>query len=363
MNMTVIPRSKPETSRFHSGQSRILAHYICLTLPRVKKELQRWRTWAAACPDPVLAAQAMSSLHAKDFHCYGGAVFAVGAEEQEENLITWITAYQTICDYLDNLCDRADCLDGLAFRRLHSALLDALQPQQEMSDYYAFYPHQKDGGYLHHLVEVCRSCLAKLTGYDCVKAEIMALVEHYIDLQVKKHLDWILREHELIRWAEAQAGEYEDLYWQEFAAASGSTLAIFALLAQAASEQVSEQQVQALRHAYFPWICGLHILLDYLIDREEDRLGGDLNFTFYYQDEAVMIERLQHFIRQSQTCLNDLDNPVFTRTVIEGLLAMYLSDRKVKQLHLQPTATILLNASGPSTWHVYRLCALVRRFF
>jgi tetraprenyl-beta-curcumene synthase len=191
----------------------------------------------------------------------------------------------------------------------------------------------------------------------------MALVEHYIDLQVKKHLDWILREHELIRWAEAQAGEYEDLYWQEFAAASGSTLAIFALLAQAASEQVGEQQVQALRHAYFPWICGLHILLDYLIDREEDRLGGDLNFTFYYQDEAVMIGRLQHFIRQSQACLHDLDNPVFTRTVIEGLLAMYLSDRKVKQLHLQPTATVLLNASGPSTWHVYRLCALVRRFF
>ncbi len=80
----------------------------------------------------------MSSLHAKDFHCYGGAVFAVGAEEQEENLITWITAYQTICDYLDNLCDRADCLDGLAFRRLHSALLDALQPQQEMSDFMHF---------------------------------------------------------------------------------------------------------------------------------------------------------------------------------------------------------------------------------
>ncbi len=346
-----------------AGQPKILTHYVLHTLPRVKKELQRWRRQAAQCPDALLADQALSSLTNKDFHCYGGAVFAVGTNEQEENLIELITAYQTICDYLDNLCDRADYLDGKAFRRLHAALLDALQPQRESANYYEIYPHHDDGGYLAGLVTVCRACLQKLAGYERVQADILELVGYYIDLQVKKHIDWSIREPQLISWAEEQARRYEDLYWQEFAAASGSTLAVFALLARSASEEISAEQVQAVKNTYFPWICGMHILLDYFIDGEEDRQGGDLNFTFYYTDEAVMIERIKNFIRQSLACLPDLENPAFTRTVVEGLLAMYLSDPKVKRLGLQKTAAVLLNQAGPHSWSVYRLCALVRRFF
>jgi tetraprenyl-beta-curcumene synthase len=361
--MTVKTSPESKMIRTWPSQSRILTRYVWNTLPRVKKELQRWRQLAAECPDPVLSAQALSSLINKDFHCYGGAVFAVGANDQEENLIELITAYQTICDYLDNLCDRADCLDGQAFRRLHVALLDALQPNREKAEYYEFYQHRDDGGYLAGLVTVCRDCLQKLPGYQHVQADILQLVEYYIDLQVKKHIDWTVREHQLITWAQAQAACYDDLLWQEFAAASGSTLAIFALLALAVCAEVNDDQVQEVKDTYFPWICGLHILLDYFIDREEDWQGGDLNFTFYYADQALMVRRFEDFISQSLARLHHLENPAFTRTVVEGLLAMYLSDQKVKRLGLQKTAASLLNQCGANSWHVYRLCALVRRFF
>lgn len=363
MNMSVNASPKQEFARSWPSQQKILAHYIFRVLPRVKKELQHWRSQVAQCPDIALADQALSSLKNKDFHCYGGAVFTLGADTQEETLIKLITAYQTICDYLDNLCDRNDCLDGNAFRQLHVSLLDALQPEAKKSDYYKFYPYRDDGGYLDGLVAACRMCLEKLPSYVTVQAEVLQLAGLYIELQVRKHIDWEVRELELISWAEAETVSYEDIFWQEFAAASGSTLAIFALFALAASSEVSHEHVQAVKDTYFPWICGLHILLDYFIDREEDRQGSDLNFTFYYQNDAAMEGRLKHFIRQSHNRLTHLENPTFARTVVEGLLAMYLSDQKIKQQRMQKIAAVLLNESGPNTWRVYRLCSLVRRFF
>jgi tetraprenyl-beta-curcumene synthase len=363
MNMSINASPRLALVRSWPGQQKLLARYIFHTLPRVKKRLQYWRSQADRCPDIALADQALSSLTNKDFHCYGGAVFAPGADDHEETLIELITAYQTICDYLDNLCDRNDCLDGNAFRQLHVSLEDALKPAAIKSDYYKFYPHRDDGGYLNGLVDTCKKCLEKLPSYEAVQAEVLHLAGLYMELQVRKHIDWSVREQELISWAEAETVSYEDIFWQEFAAASGSTLAIFALFALAARSEVSHAKALAVRDTYFPWICGLHILLDYFIDREEDRQGSDLNFTFYYQNEAVMQERLKHFIRQSHAHLLHLANPTFTRTVVEGLLAMYLSDRKVKQQGMQKTAAALLNESGPNTWHVYRLCALVRRFF
>ena len=46
-----------------------------------------------------------------------------------------------------------------------------------------------------------------------------------------------------------------------------------------------KNDAEQIRNGYFPYIQGLHILLDYLIDQEEDKVGGDLNFCFYYENE------------------------------------------------------------------------------
>jgi len=107
----------------------------------------------------------------------------------------------------------------------------------------------------------------------------------------------------------------------------------------------------------------LHILLDYFIDRKEDLQGGDLNFTFYYDNEEMILDRLKLFIRQSHNHLNHFDRPLFAKTVIEGLLALYLSDDKISSQGYKKMVRQLIDASGPNTWHVYRLCSLVRKFF
>jgi tetraprenyl-beta-curcumene synthase len=156
---------------------------------------------------------------------------------------------------------------------------------------------------------------------------------------------------------------HPSLYWQEFAAACGSTLALFELMALAARDTLSPEQVKRSLNAYFPWICSLHILLDYFIDRQEDLEGGDLNFTFYYEDKEEMLERLKLLVRQSHFYASLLPDSALAKTIVEGLLALYLSDPKVKQQAIQQNAFELLAESGPPAFRSYKLCQVVRKFW
>lgn len=344
------------------NQVQVLFHFIQHTLPRVQRLLNLWRQEAELCVDGELRRQALSSIENKAFHCQGGAVFAVPCPYQEDVLLKIIVAYQTLCDYLDNLCDRAECLDGTAFCELHASLTDALAPQGGRHQYYQTYPCQNDGGYIDKIVEECRRNLQQLPSYHLVQKEIIELAGLYIELQVRKHIDWEIREKSLMEWAESKAVDYPGLLWNEYAAATGSTLAIFALLGLAARESLEPEEVETTYNTYFPWICGLHILLDYFIDQEEDRAGGDLNFTFYYPDNGIMLQRLKTFVREAHREASGLERPYFAKTVIEGLLAMYFSDKKVDKQGFQPMTRELLKESGLGALQTYYLCSLVRKF-
>ncbi|MGI5912436.1 MAG: tetraprenyl-beta-curcumene synthase family protein [Syntrophomonadaceae bacterium] len=342
-------------------RSRILFSYIVLTLPWVKKILRYWETEALMCSDPHLKKQALASLHQKAFHCYGGAVYAVGCGHLGNTTLRLIVAYQTICDYLDNLCDRAGSTDGKAFAKLHHSLIDALTPGNDIGDYYAYYPYCNDSGYLVKLVNECRSCVRLLPAYDTVYSDVTKLAWWYIELQVKKHLALDSREQILRDWVEKKLVDYPEIRWQEFAAASGSTLAIFALFALAANGSINEEERENIIKTYFPWICGLHILLDYYIDQEEDSQGGDLNFTFYYSSQDEIIERLSYFIKQARDRVLLIPSCVFDNIVVEGLLAMYLSDKKVHKQGLSNQADTLLKLAEPGARQLYWLCRLVRK--
>lgn len=343
------------------GQSSLLLHHILVILPRVQRLLGAWRAEAARCPDPVLRQMALASLEHKAFHCQGGAVFASLSPGYEKTLLRIIVAYQTLCDYLDNLCDRAGSTDGQAFRHLHNSLLTALTPGSACEDYYLFYPYKQDGGYISQLVAECQTQIETLPNYWKVQQRLWEMANWYSELQVRKHLATEIREDELMGWAVQQAGRYPGVRWQEFAAATGSTLGIFALLGLACREELDDASMHRTWQAYFPWICGLHILLDYFIDREEDTRGGDLNFTFYYRDEIDMLERLKFFICQAHDCAASMPNPAFHTTVVEGLLGLYLSDGKIAVQGYEDLAQTLLNCSGQRAVNTRRICRMVRK--
>jgi len=238
---------------------------------------------------------------------------------------------------------------------------DALTPEAPGADYYKYYPHRDDGGYLRNLVRTCQRNILSMPCWEQVQEILRNLASMYIHLQVYKHLNIEVREEMLKQWVMHEKHSYPGLYWQEYAAACGSTLAVFALMGISSRDQADINEMQKTVQAFFPWICGLHILLDYFIDREEDRVEEDLNFTFYYRDEQEMMRRLRLMVRQSHRCASSLRDYAFVKTVVEGLLAMYLSDRKVKLQGYQGYSRELLQESGPFALRTYRICSIVRR--
>ncbi len=342
------------------NQILLIKKYLQQVFPLVEAELRHWRQKADQCPSETLKEMALKSIEFKSFHAKGGAIYSLFPGVQTEKFTGFIVALQTISDYLDNLCDRAGVFDEIAFRQLHLAMLDALDTEQgEQRDYYRYYPYKDDGGYLFFLKDNCQKIIKELLpSYYLVEKEIKKLAALYIDLQSLKHLRDDTREGRLLQWAEDRA--CPELSPWEFAAATGSTLGIFMLAALAADPLLTREKVQSIYHAYFPWIGGLHILLDYFIDLEEDELEGDLNFVSYYQDLNQCQERLALFILESKKVARGLTDAGFHLIVLDGLLAMYLSDSKALLGNKKEAASYLLKVGGTKARLLHRVCLYLR---
>lgn len=328
------------------GPLRLMHRVYKYILPGVRSELDTWRARAENIPNEELRRQALASIATKQFHCQGGAVYAAIRPETRGIIIPLIVAFQTISDYLDNLCDRSTSLDPDDFRLLHQSMLDAVQPERPFADYYALREDKDDGGYLRGLVEKCRTCIAQLPGYEAARTDIVWLVGLYTDLQVYKHIDPAKREEALLAWWRDYEAKFPELTWNEFAAATGSTLGVFQLFAASIDGGLTREDAGLIREAYFPYVCGLHILLDYLIDQEEDRVGGDLNFCHYYPDQSTVVNRIGHIAEAAKEQVKKLPEERFHRMIIEGLLALYLSDPKVRdQAEVQDVCRRLMRNS------------------
>ncbi len=327
--MNSLSKTTQKAAGYPRGPLTLMKRVYRHILPGVNKALAGWEEAAGRIPDPELRRQALASIRTKKFHCQGGAVYAAANLGQKDRLISLIVAFQTISDYLDNLCDRSTSQDPEDFRRLHQAMLDAVTPELAPADYYAFRSEREDGGYLLRLVDTCREQIAGLPSYASFAAAIRRLVSLYVDLQVYKHIRPELREDALSRWWEAYEQDYPAIRWNEFAAATGSTLGMFMLFLEASRPDADPASADVISRAYFPYICALHIQLDYLIDQEEDRQGGDLNFCFYYGSGEETVRRMSFIFTEARAAIKTLPSPMFHRMVIEGLIALYLSDPKV----------------------------------
>ncbi len=319
-------------------------------LPSVRRYLNHWKAQAKQIPNPELRKQAIASLETKQFHCEGGSIYGLLANQDWREAIRFIVAYQTISDYLDNLCDRSSSLDPKDFRALHGSIFDALTPGAESPNYYRFRADQNDGGYLTALVRTCQEVLSNVPNYSKITLTLHELASYYCDLQVYKHVKIEERIPRLKTWFALHQEKLPELSWYEFSACAGSTLGIFCLVAYAFDPAFSESLSTQVKNSYFPWVQGLHILLDYLIDQEEDRINGDLNFCFYYKSKGEMTERFKHFIKNATKSVAQLPHTQFHQLISQALLSVYLSDKKVKrQQDVQEIAKQLIKVGGSPT--------------
>ncbi len=408
---------------------------VARVFPIVRRELAVWRSRAREVPDDELRRQALWSISSKAFHCMGGSVLALENPERLGELVRAIVAIQTVSDYLDNLCDRAAharpwaddpgidaAREGfLSCMALHEAFRCAVDPARPVSLFYRLYRvAHGDGGYLDGLVQASRGVLGRLDSYREALPWVNYLAGLYSELQSIKHLspairDGLMEEWYRVRWVgdldpeqcvlplprRASDGFMDDppvcgrdaagfpLAWWEFAAATGSTLGIFALVCASSRSTSSVPRDSRHRHAtsgrhrssvsperqessrssslgplaqaYFPSIAGLHILLDYYIDREEDRLGGDLNFVSFYPSPDAREAAMGRFVGRALEEARSLPNSWLHTAVVRGLLSMYLSDPKAREAGIRNSAGALASRGGPLVKVLLPACRVTRR--
>ena len=324
-------------------------------LPAVRNYLNHWKIQAQQIPNLELRKQACSSIESKQFHCEGGSIYGLLARRHWQSAIKFIVAYQTISDYLDNLCDRSNSLDAEDFRALHESLVHALTLDSKSTNYYRVRGDQADGGYLQKLVRTCQSVLRKVSNYSKIAPALHELASYYCDLQVHKHVNVDERVPRLKTWFSLHQKHLPPLRWYEFSACAGSTLGIFCLVAYAFDQDLSDELTRQVKNSYFPWVQGLHILLDYLIDQEEDRLNGDLNFCVYYKNNDEIIERFQYFFQNATSSVAQLPHTRFHQLLNQALLGVYLSNNKVKkQQDVQDIAKQLIHLGGSPASFFFR---------
>lgn len=315
--------------------------------PEVDRELNHWKRKAEQIPNEELRQQALASIRTKKFHCQGGGVYSVLAKQKRKEAVRFIVAYQTISDYLDNLCDRSTSLDPDDFRMLHQSMEDALSPDNSIKNYYEYRSEQNDGEYLADLVRTCQRVLRNEKSYPEMRPYLLQLERLYSDLQVHKHVKEEERIPRLEKWFSSYQERWPKLSWYEFSASSGSTLGIFCIVSYALGQQMDRKLAKNIFNSYFPYVQGLHILLDYYIDQLEDEEEGDLNFCHYYRNKENLQERLVYFIEQANNHVQGLPDKSFHEMIHHGLIGLYLADPKVNQLENGKEVTkLMIKTSG-----------------
>jgi cytochrome P450 len=292
--------------------------------PAASQELEHWHERASRIPDERLREDALSSLTVKRENALGAALFCILPKRRKPHLLTLLVAYQTLWDYLDNVSERAAFAGSGNGVRLHSALVEALDPDVPISDHYRHNPWSDDGGYLYELVGTCQRCCRALPSYRNIRPLVLEGVRQ-CSLQGINHLpERRRRERELKTWAEQRNPRDHSLRWFEITAAASAFLP-HPLLSLAAEPAQDMLQVAQVHTAYNPWMALSIAMLDSHVDAADDQRTGNHSYIAHYEDQQVMCERLREVLVRTLDGLRGLQKGRRHLLMAASMTAMYLS--------------------------------------
>ncbi len=354
---------------------RAALDYWTGVFPRVSAHIKRWDGIARRIPDPELRRLALEAL-AKRSNIEGAAAFAVLAPRAHRKSATdAMCAFQAAYNYLDMLGEQPSADPVADGRRLHEALLFALgqpspmaeeqgrDPGAEELDWYEHHPQREDGGYLSYLLAECRTAVSALPSYAMAAPAARAAAAQIVAFQ-SLNLSEAQGDHAgLERWALEATPSDSGLQWWETAAAAGSSLGVYVQIAAAARAGSSAAQIAALEHAYFPWIGGLHSLLDNLIDKHEDEAAGHRSLVEYYGPQRAA-ERMGRLAGRAIELAQSLPDSRRHTLLLAAMVANYLSAEEAHTPELEPVSEAVLARIGPlatPTLLVFKLRRLSER--
>jgi tetraprenyl-beta-curcumene synthase len=322
--------------------------YWLVVFPRARRELRRWERRASRIPDPVLREQALSKLRTERMTAEGAAAFAILATVRTcRHVVRACVAFEVIYDYVDALAEEpvADVLGNN--RLLYGALVAAFAVGAPSEDFYARHPRCDDGGYLRALVDTCRRAVQHLPAHECVRAGLLRLARCAGEAQSLHHaVADADGERRLARWSAAQQPVNCALTWWELAAASGSPLVLFALLAAAGRRRTRAADADAIEHTYHPWIAALSWLLESLVDQDEDAMANAHSYVAHYGSPPSVARRLATIAEHARADAEHLPQSGRHTLLLAGMTGMYLSEAGAESPAAREAARAVREAIG-----------------
>ncbi|MBA3809500.1 MAG: DUF2600 family protein [Solirubrobacterales bacterium] len=320
-------------------------------LPGAAREVARWRACAAAIPDAALRADALEAIERKRANIDGAVLFSTIAQRRSSELLRLLVAFEVLADYLDCTSERGAFVGVHNGRQLHRALIEALEPDVGLSDYYRFHPWCDDGGFVAALVQTCRQGCGGLPSYGVVRPFVARATALAQVLALNHEEDEGCRNVLLRVWAaEHPPPPGDELVWFEWTGGASAWLTVLALLALAADDERIMADARVTFCAYMPWISLAGTLLDSYGDHDADLGSGAHSYVAHYPSPSTATQRIAAVIRRAVAEASSLPDSARHRVLVSSMAAMYLSKNSVRAPQWGTHTSALIRASGALTW-------------
>jgi tetraprenyl-beta-curcumene synthase len=329
--------------------------------PRICCETRRWRKHAETIPDPELRRLALEAQQLKRGNIEGSAALAAFVPRRwRKTVVRAQVAFQAAYDYVDTLAEQPNETPLRNAKQLHQVLLVALDRDAAHPDYYAHYPHQGDAGYLQEIANTCRSAIRALPSYPAIEASARKVAERIAGYQSLNLTEAQGGHEQLELWALTETPPCTGLRWWETAASTGSSLALFALIAAAAQPALAPAEAVAIEAAYWPWIGALHSLLDSLIDEAQDQAAEQRSLLSYYLTPQQTVSRFQILAREARHAAESLPKAHEHTLILAGMASYYLSAPEASSPEARCVSAIVIETLEPIIAPTMRVLAARR---
>jgi tetraprenyl-beta-curcumene synthase len=291
----------------------------------VARELGKWRLLARFIPDPTIRRDALNALACKRGNVDGAALFWIIPGLRNPLLLKLLVTYQVMWDFLDTISETGALAGQANGRQLHIALVDAIDPERPIADYYRLHPWSDDGSYLRSLVEACREYSARLPSFEAVRWLLVREADRASVQAINHEPNPIRRDSALRAWVDHQYPDRRDVCWFELSAAAGAGLSIYALFALAVEQHCCEAEILSVYNAYFPWASAVATMLDSYVDHIEDAANGDHVYIDHYHSPRIADSAIRRLVRRSLREAGALPRGERHTLLVACMVAMYLS--------------------------------------
>ncbi len=300
-------------------------------------------------PHGPLRDDALAALRRKRGQSDGAALFSILPRSRNRSYLRLLVAYQITWDYLDSVSERGASAGLENGRQLHLALVDALDPDSAIHDYYRHSPWKDDGGYLRALVRTCRDCCSRLPSYPRVRQLVLRDAARAQVLALNHELDPGKRDAALRQWSRQEFPGGHEASWYELTGAASAGLAAFALLALACEPSCSDHDIARTHAAYFPWVSAAACMLDSYVDQVEDTASGDHSYIAHYPTQEIAVAQACRLVHRCLRELQSLKRGEKHVLIACSMVALYLSKDSARTNAMRDSSRLIAEAGGSLT--------------